>query len=128
MAKIAVEDSLNDYAKYITSKGHDVEKFKANEKTHSSYFNNFDAVVVGEFDYNILDLKDEITYASGLNASILNTQDAVVPPQAINSTMLNENYTGKRKSFASVPTIFAYGRTTEQVKHEIDRVLSEIER
>jgi len=128
MAKIAVQDGLNDYSKYIASKGHDVENFKSNEKISSSYFNTFDAVVVGEFDYNILDLKDEVTYASGINAGILNTQDAAIPKYAINSTMLNENYAGKRKSASSVPTIFAYGRTKEQVKHEIDRVLSEIER
>lgn len=128
MAKVAVQEGLNDYDKYITSKGHHVEKFKSQDQICSSYFNNFDALVVGEFDYNTLDLKDEVTNASGLNSGILNTQDAVIPNYVINSAMLNENYTGKRKSFASVPTIFAYGRTKEQVKHEIDRVLSEIER
>lgn len=128
MAKIAVEDGLNDYSKYITGKGHHVEKFKANEKTHSSYFNKFDAIVVGESHYTTLDLKDDVIYPPGINASILNNLDTVVPPRAINSTELNYNSTGKRKDSTSVPTIFTHGKTKEQVKHEIDRVLSEIER
>lgn len=123
MVNIAVENNLHRYANYLRNEGYNVEEFYNSMKSNSSYFDQFDAVVVSEFGDNVLDIRDEVTGSSAINSGILNIQDSSSAQSAINSGLLNENDIGIKKHFTSKPTIYANGKSPEAVKNDIERLL-----
>jgi hypothetical protein len=124
MSKIAVQNGLDEYAAYLSNAGYDVERFNKSKKINSSFFERYDAVVLNEFEDDLLALEQDNTDTSAINEGMLNNQDTVFHQAALNTDMVNQNIVGLNidSSSASKPTVFVNKKTVEQVKAELDSI------
>ncbi|MCY6369980.1 YkuS family protein [Clostridium ganghwense] len=122
MHYIAVEKGLDNVTDYLIQQGYNIEEFYEGMKSNPEYFNKFDAVVSSDLDRNILQITDERTTASGINAGILGTQEGLSSVSAINTGLVNENNIGLQEDFTSVPIVSANAMTPEQIQEKIDNL------
>jgi hypothetical protein len=126
MARIAVQNGLEDYAAYLSNAGYDVVPFNKSKKSNSSFFEEYDAVILSEFEDDLLQLEQDNTDTSAINEGMLNNQDTVFHQAAINTDMVNQNEVGLRMNSepTSKPTVFVNRKSVEQVKAELDSIFN----
>lgn len=73
MKKVAVEKGLGDVEQYLSNQGYDVQGFEMNSTENSSFYDQFDAVVITGGSVNVMGYEDTMTkvpqiIADGLTA------------------------------------------------------------
>lgn len=79
MKKVAVEKGLKDLEQYLSNEGYSVEEFEMNSVENSSYYDQFDAVVITGGSVNVMGYEDTMTrtpqiIADGLTAEEIKSQ------------------------------------------------------
>jgi galactitol-specific phosphotransferase system IIB component len=77
--KVAVEKGLKDLEQYLSKEGYSVKEFEMNSTENSSFYDQFDAVVITGGSVNVMGYEDTMTktpqiIADGLTAEEIKSQ------------------------------------------------------
>lgn len=73
--KVAVEKGLKDLEQYLSNEGYSVKEFEMNSVENSSFYDQFDAVVITGGSVNVMGYEDTMTKAPQIIADGLTAEE-----------------------------------------------------
>lgn len=126
MAKIAIQTGLDEYAAHLSDAGYDVEEFFKDTEVNSHFLERYDALVLSQYEGDLLSLEQDLTNTASINSDNLNNKDTILAQGAVNGDHVHQNILGTHRNtqYGSKPVVFVNRKTVEQVRSELDSIFT----